>query len=188
MNLNIIIIVLLFLLNIKYQSFKYLKKYASTMVYVSTFNALYYYLCKHYLLWDFKSIYLSVRWLRALHIFILTPFLVLLYLTNFPRKIEQQPIYILKWVAVSSICEFIVFKQGILFFKRGWNIGWSALLYLKMYVYSYFFKEHKLTVLGLSIITTVTALKIFNVPLRNDQLKGPLVIPFLKKKKKFISF
>ncbi|WP_071318247.1 hypothetical protein AWH56_26785 [Anaerobacillus isosaccharinicus] len=186
--MNIIIIVLLFLLNIRYQSFKHLKKYAPTMVYVSTFNALYYYLCKHYLLWDFKSINLSVRWLRGLHIFILTPSLVLLYLTKFPRKIEKQPIYILKWVAVSSICEFIVFKQGLLFFKRGWNIGWSALLYLKMYVYSYFFKEHKLTVLGLSIITTVTALKIFNVPLRNDQLKGPLAIPFLKKKKKFISF
>lgn len=171
-HLNIIVITLLFLLNIRSRSFKQLKTHAPSIIYVMTFNMLYYYLCKHYLLWDFKAKFMSVRTVRALHIFVCIPLLILLYLANFPK--ENRVLYITKWVIGSTICEMFAVKQGVIFFKRGWHIGWSAMLYLKMYVYSYLFKQYKLLVIGLSFVTTGAALKIFNVPVRRDIFNGPL--------------
>lgn len=171
-HLNIIVITLLFLLNIRSKAFRQLNIHAPSIAYVMTFNMLYYYLCKHFLLWDFKAKFMSVRTVRALHIFVCIPLLILLYLANFPKK--NRVLYIIKWVIVSTVCELFAYKRGVILFKRGWHIGWSAMLYLKMYVYSYLFNRYKLPVLSLSFITTGAALKIFKVPARNDVLKGPL--------------
>lgn len=184
MYVHIIITALLLLLNIKYKTFRKVRKYVPSMIYVSTFNALYYYLCKHFLLWDFKSSLLSKRQLSAMHLFIANPLLILLFLSNFPNNLSKQFFHVAKWVIISTIIELIGLKTGWIAFKRGWSIGWSALLYIKMYSYSFLFQKHKISVLLFSIMTTITAMLVFKVPLRKQLLNGPIYSLWLRMKKK----
>ncbi|RXI98688.1 hypothetical protein DS745_20465 [Anaerobacillus alkaliphilus] len=174
--MNVLIVIVLIVLNIQARSFKQILVHFPSMAYASTFNALYYYLCKHFLVWDFKSKYLSTRILRVLHIFIATPLLVLLYLTKFPSTSRQQIQYVINWVIASMFFEVVANKTGTLYFNRGWNFGWSLLLYIKMYLYSYFFRRYPVLVLLMSIVTTISALAIFKVPIRKGFFYGPLLL------------
>lgn len=149
------------------------------MVYAATFNAMYYYLCKHCLVWDFKSKYLSRNTLRALHIFMATPLMVLLFMANVPVTLRKQLHYLIHWVMASMVFEVMAIKTGVLFYRRGWNYGWSALLYLKMYVYSFLLRKFPVFILVSSIITTLAAFAFFKIPLRKRFLRGPLL--FLRK-------
>ncbi|MCT8137215.1 hypothetical protein H1D32_05345 [Anaerobacillus sp. CMMVII] len=122
-----------------------------------------------------------------IHIFLASPLVILLYLSKYPRDLKNQLQYNIWWIGLAMLFEVIAVKKQVLFFRRGWNFGWSFLLYIKMFIYSYFFKERKGLILFLSVLTTVVALKIFQVPLRRELLKGPVLL-MLNKKKKKISF
>jgi hypothetical protein len=61
------------------------------------------------------------------------PFVIILFLSNYPKRIKMQIVYVTAFAFVSSLIEFIVFvKKGIIY-KNGWNIGWSALLYILVF-------------------------------------------------------
>lgn len=62
--------------------------------------------------------------------FLIFPSIIIVYLSNYPKRKYFQMVYILAFTMSLSLIEYIVYlKKGILYYN-GWNIGWSVLIYL----------------------------------------------------------
>ncbi|WP_216830667.1 CBO0543 family protein [Alkalihalobacterium elongatum] len=165
-------------------SLKHLPKHFKELVFISFFNAFYYYICKRYLLWEFNPHGINWRGIRLLHTFVTTPLVVLANLSHFPNTFPKQVYHVLKWTIISTYIEHLAAKQKLIRFKHGWNIYWSAAIYLKMYTYSYLHKKNALLTWFLSLCTAVFYIIKFKVPLRARLLKGPFTF-FIKQDPKY---
>lgn len=175
--MHIVLAVFLIVLNIKRKTWKNIKRHYSSILYVGFFNFLYYYTCKHFILWDYKSSYMSVRCVRALHLFVIMPLLTLLFLSNIPNSVVKKILHIIKWVLTSIVVEwFGLRKFNTIYFLHSWNLGWSALLYLLMYSLSYLIIINPILVGILSVCSFVFLVRYFKVPFRNEFLMGPVVL------------
>ena len=153
--MHIILALFLLIQNIKRKTWRYVSKYRLCIFYVSFFNLIYYILCKDFLMWDFKSRIFKPKVIRALHILIINPLLILLYLSNVPKPFLKKVIYISKWVLIST-------------FDHGWHLGWSMCIYIKLYIFSLLMIKRPLLTWTFSIISTVYFLYIFKVPLKKN--------------------
>lgn len=166
-KLHLLFILWLLIQNIKKKSWRNLPEYIPSLLYVSFFSLLYNILCKDYLMWDFKSNikHLSTKVLRSLHIFIINPLLILSYLSTIPDSIWNKILYTGKWIVSSTLVEWLgqrIFK--VIFFDNGWHLGWSTLIYVKMYFLSYFMTKKPLLTWMLSFLSTIFFLIRFKVP------------------------
>ncbi len=178
---QLMLVVFILLVSINKDIWKNIKTYYRSLGYVMFVNALYYYLCKRYLLWEFTPRGLGWRTLRALHIFIITPLIVLLNLSTFPATFGKQIIHILKLVLVSTCIESIVVKEKMLKFKHGWSLYWSALIYIKMYVFSYIHTKKPRLTWFLTYCSLLFFIIKFRIPLKSKRFtKGPFVF-YLKR-------
>ncbi|WP_374193845.1 CBO0543 family protein [Alkalihalobacillus sp. BA299] len=183
---QLLLLLPILLLTIIGRTWRDIPKYYKSLGYVSFFNSFYYYICKRYLLWEFPPYGFHWRLLRALHIFLITPLLVLAYLSSFPRSFSKKIVHLIKWTFISSLFEYFAVKQKMIKFKHGWNIYYSGLIYLKMYMLSYLHTKKPLPSWVLSIIFLIVCILKFKVPLKTRLLKGPIF--FLIKKDKFSPF
>ena len=120
-------------------------------------------------MWDFKSRIFKPKVIRALHILIINPLLILLYLSNVPKPFLKKVIYISKWVLISTFTEWIGKKKfKMLTFDHGWHLGWSMCIYIKLYIFSLLMIKRPLLTWIFSIISTVYFLYIFKVPLKKN--------------------
>ncbi|WP_332629752.1 CBO0543 family protein [Halalkalibacter flavus] len=179
---QIALILIILLLNLYLRTWKGLSKYYKSMLYTSFINALYYYIFKRNLLWEFKPGGMNWRLLRKIHTFFLSPVLVLLFLSRFPTSFINQVIYTMKWVLASSFAEYFLEKRKMIRFKYGWNVIWSGLIYLQMYLFSYFFLKKPVMVWALSFFSVLFYMTVFKVPLTGRLLRGPYLL-FIRKKK-----
>ncbi len=128
-----------------------------------------------------KSPFLKVKVVRALYIFFIMPHVILLYLSEFPRGISKQIIYILKWVGVSSFLEFIVWRKSkAITFQHGWTIAWSISVYMKMYTFSYLLTHKPRFVLNASLLSLIWFIYIFKPPFSTGFFEGP-VLKYIKR-------
>ncbi len=74
-------------------------------------------------------------------------------------------IYILKWITISLLTEFVLKKYRLIQFKNGWNLFWSGTIYLAMYTLSYSFIFRKLMVVNLSLFITCLYMFRFRAPM-----------------------
>ncbi len=196
-NRHIILILSVALISIINRSSGDIPKYYKNMVYVSSFNAIYYLLCKRHLLWE--SIPSGVNWftIRVVHTFIITPLLVLVFLSKMPHTLLKQYTYIIRWSIVSTAVEYLIHKKHLILYAHGWSVLWSGILYFKMFVYSHLFTKHPRLTLFLSLCSTVYFIFKFKVPLKMKHFSRyfellidvyfhtPLVELFTKRKKIF---
>lgn len=148
--------------------------YYKNLVFVTVINAFYYYLCKRHLVWEFRSGGFSWRWLRIYHTFVVTPLLILLFLSKLPNTLSKQIVYIINWVIGSFAVEYGLHKLKMINFKYGWNVFWSGLLYLKMYTFSHLFTTRPILASILSLASIIFFIAKFRVPLTKRHLKGPI--------------
>lgn len=180
---HLTIILILIFANIYKKTWRQIPAHKNTILFVVFWNSFYYYICKRYLVWEFKTRIIPWRVMRFLHIWIATPLVTLLYLANLPDQFKKKVYYLLKWSIGSFFLEIYMYKQGLLRFKHGWNVLWSGLLYFKWYLYSDLYRKNPLLTWGLSVISLVFFVVKFKVPFSKRMLKGPLFI-FLPKKKR----
>ncbi len=153
------------------------RKYFLNLLYVIVFNFVYYCFFHKHLLWDFKSKCFNMKLVRCFHVFFVTPMLNYFFILNFPRTLVKRIIYTVKWIILSVIAELTFKKCGCIFFSNGWHIGWSAYIYLKMYLYTYFFPKRPILISVLSILNVYFFLIKFNVPIKKFSFKGFFCIP-----------
>ena len=167
--MHLILLLVILLISIRNQTFRNFHKHLDSILYVCSFNLLYYILCKDYILWDFKPKKVNSIVIRIIHLLFIMPLIVLLYLDHFPMKKVDQLIYIFKWVFSSTVIEYIgqrLFKM--IYFDNGWNIGWSICIYVKMYTFSILLKKYPLSILTSSFGFTAYLLYKFKVPLLSN--------------------
>ncbi|WP_458414235.1 hypothetical protein ACNQFZ_04915 [Schinkia sp. CFF1] len=182
---QIALVLIIILLNIFNKSWKDITKYYKNLILVLGLNAFYYYLCKRHLVWEFRPGEFSWRGLRALHTFIVTPLVILLYLSKLPKTLSKQIVYTINWTLGSIIGEYFLHRQKMIKYKYGWNLFWSGLLFFKMYVYSNIFTKNPFSASILSLCSIIFFILKFHVPLTKRLLKGPFHI-FLPKKIKIV--
>ncbi|OLO27038.1 hypothetical protein BTR23_21120 [Alkalihalophilus pseudofirmus] len=170
---QILILIPILLLTLSGRTWKNFPKYYKSLAYVSFFNSFYYYLCKRYLLWEFPPEGFHWRLLRSMHIFFITPMLVLAFLSKFPESLPRQLTYLIKWTVGSTMVEHFAVKENVIIFKHGWNIFWSGLIYLLMYSFSYLLTKKPFVTWFLSFYSLIFFLTFFKVPFNRLLLKGP---------------
>ncbi|WP_419095874.1 CBO0543 family protein [Halalkalibacter suaedae] len=175
-NKQILLIVFILILNILGKTWAKLPKNYNNLVFVSFFNASYYYIYQRKLLWEFSPNGIPINVLRALHIFFVTPFLVLLFLSNAPQKVRSKIAYSIKWTVVSTVIENLLHKERVIQYNHHWNSLWSSLVYLLMYTCSLIFKSNPLLALVISVLSLSFFIVKFPVHFNNRFLKGPMHI------------
>ncbi|SFE83384.1 hypothetical protein SAMN05192532_104272 [Alteribacillus iranensis] len=167
--MHILLALCLALFNIKRQNWRYVSRYSRSIWLVILFNLLYYFLCKNYLLWDFTSKKLGTKTVRFLHIFIINPLCILLFLSHYPSSWGRQVLYNIKWIIFSLLVEWVgkrYFKM--IYFTHGWNLKWSALVYAKMYTFSLLVLKKPFLTYSLSGASAIFYLLLFRVPMNWD--------------------
>lgn len=160
------IILILSIIWLSRNSWSDIPKYYKSLFYASSFNALYYLLCRRHLVWEFTPIGIGWRFIRFVHVIIITPLLVLTFLSKFPNSLFKQVIYTVKWVLTASAVEYFLNKQNLIIYAHGWNIFWTGLMYIMMFMSSLLFIKRPLITLFLSFCTTVFFTIKFKVPMR----------------------
>lgn len=165
--MHLVLALLLFILNAKNKTWRKIPNFALSIFYVSFFNAMYYFLCKDFILWDFKDKRLSTKTLRLLHIFIINPLLILYYLSHFPKRIFSKISYVMNWVTISMIVERIGKQLNKIYFANGWNMQWSFFIYVCMFTFSRLILKRPFLTWVLSAIVTISLIKKFKVPVNH---------------------
>ncbi|ADU30455.1 hypothetical protein Bcell_2195 [Evansella cellulosilytica DSM 2522] len=167
---HVVMIFILFILNLRIKTLYKFKSNLPTLLYGVFVNFIYYILCNHHLLWEFTSPQLKVKTLRKMHIFLSTPMIILLFLTNMPKKMSMRILHVMKFTIASTIFEwFALRKLNMIVFQHGWTILWSGIVYLKMFVYCYLFTKNRIITGFFSIMSVCFFLFQFRVPLNvND--------------------
>ena len=169
--MHILLLAWLFQENTKNKTWKQFPKYYPNILYVALFNWLYYFLVRNKLLWELQSSIINRKTLKIIHICIINPLLILLYLSNLPNTFVKQFIYVIRWFTISTLVEGLFYKEGKISFYRGWNIGWSMVIYIKMYLFCLLFNKKPILTLILSIIDTIFLLLKFKIPVRKNLRK-----------------
>ena len=165
-NRHIVLILIVILVTISSGSWRGIPKYYKNMVYVSSFNAIYYLICRRHLVWDFIPNGIDWWVIRVIHTIIVTPLLVLVFLTKMPNTLFKQFIYYIRWIIISFVVEYLIHKKHLILYAHGWNVLWSGLLYVKMFLYSHLFTKRPILTLVLSLCSSVFFIFKFNVPLK----------------------
>jgi len=160
------LILFMVLLNVLGKTWRDVPKYYKSMAYVSCVNAFYYLLCRRHLVWEFTPNGINWKYLRSAQILIVSPLLVLLYLSKLPESRLKRIVYTGKSILIACFVEFFVHKQKLIQFKHGWSLLWSSFMYLMMFTYSSLFTKRPFLTLFLSILSSVFFIMKFNVPLK----------------------
>jgi hypothetical protein len=154
------------LVSIFSNSYRAIPKYYKNMAYVSSFNILYYILCRRHLVWEFIPSGANWNVIRVVYMVIVTPLLTLNFLSKLPQELSKQGLYLIKWVLTASFVEYLAHKNKLILYGHGWSVFWSGFLYLIMFVYSYIFTIYPKKIVLLSLCTTVFFVYKFRVPFR----------------------
>lgn len=170
-NTHIFLVLIVLLLTLSSNSWREIPKYYKNMIYVSSFNGLYYLLCRRHLVWEFIPD-TGVPWmlLRFVHTLLVSPLLVLVFLSKMPNTLLKQMMYFIQCVTICTAVEYFIHKKKLLQYSHSWNIFWSGILYFKMFLYSHLFTKRPAFTLSLSFCTTVFLIIIFNVPIRRKHV------------------
>lgn len=90
---------------------------------------------------------------------------ILIYLGNFPKQRYKQILWLLFWVALYSLIEFINLKYLHLFEHHyGWSMHWSILFNLVMFTVLKIHVKKPLLAWGISIVFFIIIFQAFHIP------------------------
>jgi hypothetical protein len=152
----------------KFGDWKNLKKYYPTILFFIIGDLLYNILTDNHPLWNYnKDWILSNHTLANLWIMITVyPATVITYLYHFPGRKIKQIFYILLWVILFFVWEFLdLHVFGLINHSNGWNMWWSLLFDIILFIMLPIHHKRPFVAWGLSIIIIIFFLTVFNVNL-----------------------
>ncbi|WP_205600775.1 CBO0543 family protein [Gracilibacillus sp. YIM 98692] len=109
-------------------------KYHSTILFLWFGDLLYNFLCYDLKMWKYKesifaeSLLSNHTVISLLIMFVTYPATVLIYLGKFPKKHFNSFIWVIFWVTIYSVIEYInVQYLDLVSHHNGWSMGWSIL-------------------------------------------------------------
>ncbi len=110
----------------KWADWKNWKKYYPTILFMITGDLVYNFLTYNHPLWELTDPIFKVTFTTLLIITITWPASILLYLTRFPKDDGfKKVVYILKWITLFTLLEWISLQFNLVRYSNSWNIWWS---------------------------------------------------------------
>jgi len=116
-------------------------------------------------LWLFYGSYPIDRLADYIFGFLIFPFIIIVFLSNYPKGILKQTFFTLAFITFMSLVEVILYSTNELTFYNGWNIGWSILLYIGVFPLLRLHHRKPLLALLALIILTIGGSIYFGIPL-----------------------
>ncbi|WP_338448417.1 CBO0543 family protein [Niallia oryzisoli] len=157
---------------IKWGDWRNWNKYHSTILFLWFGDLLYNLLCHDYIMWKYKESIFCLNLLpnhtviSLLIMFVCYPATVLIYLGRFPKKTINIVIWILFWVALFSIIEYINLRYlDLVSHYHGWTMRWSTVFNMIMFSMLRLHYKYPTAALLISIPIILFFVIYFNVPI-----------------------
>jgi hypothetical protein len=148
------------------------RKYYDSMQFSALANALYDLICYLYPLWQLEANGLPNRTLPTMLLILLgMPLSTFVYLSNYPygQSMLKKAGYVLLFVAIFDILEFISLQTGAISYHNGWSLWCSTVFTLAIFLYIRLHYSKPLYAIGLSVPFALFLMWMFDVSL--DKMK-----------------
>ncbi|UUZ94062.1 hypothetical protein LJK87_05390 [Paenibacillus sp. P25] len=144
------------------------RSYHATILYFICCDLLHNVLTEGHHLWKYApTAILPNHTLMNLFVMLIAyPSMLLVYLGRFPSGRLKQIGWISLWVALWSMLEWFSMWLGQFSYNNGWNIWWSIVFNMALFVFSRLHYIRPLLCYGLSVIAAVLLVWYFKVPVR----------------------
>jgi hypothetical protein len=152
----------------KWADWRNWKLYYPTALFAIVGNLLYEVICSEYLLWAMETNGLPNHTLPILMLAIVgMPLSSWIYLSNYPEKksLLTQALYILLFIFIFILLEFVSVHFGALTYHNGWNLLWSFIFNIVMFIILRIHHRQPGWALILSCVVIFILMTIFNVTL-----------------------
>lgn len=113
------------------------RKYYPSMLFASLGNALYEVLCYKYQLWQMEPNGLGYSMIPMLLLILIgMPLSTWIFLSKYPFQslIYKQIVYVVIFIVLFIVLEYFSIKMGAITYHHGWNLGWSFLFVVVMFI------------------------------------------------------
>jgi hypothetical protein len=143
------------------------KLYYPTILFMIVGNFLYNILTYHYPMWMYKESLLPNHTITDIfNSFVVFPAVLLLYLPHFPKRgMVKKVRYIILWIIVFVSAEWFLSYFGFFSYHNGWNIGWSFLFNIGMFIILIIHFKKPLLALTISVFVVIFLALYFDVPI-----------------------
>ena len=144
------------------------QKYYPTILYFILLDFLNNMLFANYSLWEYRHLFPNHTLNDIFDALTIFPCTALVFLPHFPNKFNKQILYVLFWVVVYSVAEYISLTLGCFKHFNGWNIWCSAVFNVALFLT--LIMHHKkteitwvLTAVGIIIVVVLTKLPLNSI-------------------------
>lgn len=154
------------LLSLKWANWKEWERYYPTILYMVASNLIYkLFALSKFHLWKLSShdfFFNSHLGIFVWHLLIVNTLCTFIYLSNFPEgNWVKKSFYILKWTVIYILCESLLLMTDHVNYYNGWNIGWTILFDIIMFLMLRLHFKKPLWAIILSIPNTLFYLVVF---------------------------
>jgi hypothetical protein len=143
------------------------KDYHSTMFYIASGGLLYEYLTVNKPLWNFHPDFLYNQTITVIvYAFVTMPLSTLIYLSQYPKELKLQVIYIFKWACIYAAVELVLQFTGRISYDHGWNFWHSLLFDLMMFPMLRLHFVRPFLAYVLSIVIIILLIHWFKIPIQ----------------------
>jgi ABC-type tungstate transport system substrate-binding protein len=144
------------------------QRYYPTLLFSALGNALYELICYNHQLWQMERNGLPTALIPILLLILIgMPVSTWIYLSQYPtgKRIRTQAGYILFFTVIFVLLEFVSVKCGAITYHNNWNLFWSLLFDIVMFVMLVIHYHKPLLGLMISSAYIVLLILLFDVPL-----------------------
>lgn len=148
------------------------RSFHSTILFFWFGDLLYNFLCYDYKMWEYKESMFAMNFLQnhtiisLLIMFVAYPSSVLIFLGRFPKGKIKMVLWILLWISLFSIIEYINLRYlDLIIHHNGWSIGWSVFFNAIIFPMLVLHYKHPIVALLISIPIVFFFVIYFNVPI-----------------------
>ncbi|GAA0338056.1 hypothetical protein GCM10008967_30420 [Bacillus carboniphilus] len=147
------------------------RKYYPTVQYFIICNLLYNFIFYNHTLWKYKAV--TVSWLNHTLIeiafsFFIVPIVLMIYLRYYPAG-KKQYVYVSIWIAYFTSIEYLFHKKGLFPYENGWNLFWSFIFNIILFIVVRIHYKNPLVAIAVSIPIILILLSLFHPTL--EELK-----------------
>lgn len=160
----IIVIIINVFLCWKYADWKNWELYYPTIIYLMLGNISYDLLTYQIPLWSYQVKSFSHDTTNLFVILFLHPCTVLIFLTYYPKLIKKHVAYILLWIGIYSLAEYLSVVLGWFSYSNGWALGSTIVFNAITFPLLYLHYKKPLWAWTISLVLVVMFIYIFEIP------------------------
>lgn len=148
------------------KSYKFLDKYYSTVHFVACTSLLYQVICRGHLLWRFRNCaFLTEKLSYLIQFSVLFPCTTVLFLRYLPRKAWAKVFYILGFVGLYVLMEWLLVVRREIIYQYGWRFGWSVFIDFWLFLMAWIHSRSWKVAVPIAVCIILFLMVWFRIPL-----------------------